>query len=521
MVLCSRAAIVLAVVLGIWAAGGSALAQGADIIDYHYPQPIPFYAGGLDPALFNQVYGTEVVDVALLFPAYFYRPIDDLTPRPGAQALAMGGAYLAQAQGALALGWNPGALGRMRSADAAIDGLVRSSSSTSQDLPDTVFVEGQPEFQIRDYQVNLGGGRNFGFAGGAMPLFSIGPRPLVGGAAYRRHTDVAYGEETVLEMGLFDATTFPFVLGMDNDERGSIESLTLGLGYQPIEIGSLWLSVGASANFLTGRQNSEVLSRVSVRGYEEGHLNYRMRYKGFSTELGVQAGYGKLIRFGGWLGLPHSIYVHDGKFSSLPVIPPTALEVIRTSGTIADYDLEIPAFFSAGVAVGPIRGVELSADVNYRPWSDAEIKHRLDEYKIFDTKYPAADVTSYHVGGRFEFPLLRRQLHGIGLRLMTMGGYRTLPLSMRGLDIFTGEAPYYFGEQVDGSAASFGFSVETAANLTFSLGVEYQSYQFRKWFLDDTSDTEDRDLSFRNPNERAPVIDRSVTLIRFGSELHF
>jgi acetyl-CoA acetyltransferase len=84
-----------------------------------------------------------------------------------------------------------------------------------------------------------------------------------------------------------------------------------------------------------------------------------MRCKGFSTEMGVQAGYGDLVRVGGWVSLPHSVFVHDGAFTSTPVIPPTVLEVIRVHGKLADYDLEIPAFASAGVdpaimGTGPI-----------------------------------------------------------------------------------------------------------------------------------------------------------------------
>ncbi|MBD3235585.1 MAG: hypothetical protein GF330_02645 [Candidatus Eisenbacteria bacterium] len=510
-----------AVLLVLLVGAGAARAQQADIIDIEYPLPIPYFIGNENLDALGLEYGTEIFDTAMLLPMYLYRPIDDLTPRPGAQALGMGGAYTAHAEGPLALGWNPAGLGRLREPAFALDGLTRSSTSTSEGLPDTVMIEGQPNFRITRYEVRLAGANQFGFAGGAMPLVWIGDRPLVGGVAYRRHTDVTYGEETVLEMSVFETTGYPFVLGQDNSEQGSIESLTMGLGYEALSLGDLWLSLGATANFLTGRMTSNIESRISVRGYEEGMLDYRMRYKGFSVELGAQAALEGLVQVGGWVGLPHSIYVHDGRFTNTPIIPPNASFVYRTRGEFADYDLEVPLFASGGVRVGPIRGIELAADVNYRPWSEAEIKHRLSEYQVFDAPYPGADVTSFHVGGRFEFPLFRRQLHDLGLRLMTQGGYRTLPLSMYDLDVFHGEAPYFFGDPVEGDAYSFGFSLETRTALTFHFGLETQGYKFRKWFLDDTREMENRELSFSDPWARAPIVDRSVTVLRFGTEMNF
>jgi hypothetical protein len=398
--------------------------------------------------------------------------------------------------------------------------MLASSSSKTEDLPDTVYVEGQPDFQIRDYDVSLAGTRPFGFLGVAMPVVWIAGRPLTGGMAYRRHTNVSYGEATVLEMGLFEASGFPFVLGVDNDERGSIESFTAGLAYQAIDLSNLWVSLGATANFLTGRLQSDVATRINVRGFRDGYLSYRSRYKGFSAELGLMAGIAEKIRLGGWVGLPHHVQVYDSEFTSTPIVSPQVEYIFRLRGEVADYDMEIPLFVTGGISVGPIKGIEIAADINYRPWSEAEIVHRNEAYSIFDTNYPGADVISYHVGGQFEFPLLRDTLHGMGLKLLARGGYRTLPLTMRDIDIFAGDAPYYMGDQVKGDAASFGFSLETGAKIAFHVGFEFQSYKFRKWFLDDMRELDERELSFQDEWDRAPIIDRSVTVVRFSSEMH-
>jgi hypothetical protein len=194
--------------------------------------------------------------------------------------------------------------------------------------------------------------------------------------------------------------------------------------------------------------------------------------------------------------------------------------IVRYFGEVAPYDLEVPLFVSAGVAVGPIKGISVAADLNHRPWSEAEIKHHVSEYAIFDGPYPAADVTSIHVGSSFEFPFFRPGLHDLDLRLDTHVGYRTLPLAMYELDLLEGSAPYYLGDPVEGSAFSLGFSLATPARISFHLGLEFQSYSFRKWFMNDARPLDEREMSFTDPWERAPRVDRSVTVLRFSSEMH-
>jgi hypothetical protein len=499
-----------ALLFGLGSARGQETTQ---IIDIKIPVPIPFYAGDGYPYP-----GQDGFDVALGLPQFFQRPLDDLTPRPGADALGMGGAFVSLAEGAQALGWNPAGMASLRGASLFIDGYHYGGSGSAGSVPDTILVPGQPEFGIQTYQDRLAGRDAFGFVGAAGPLWKVNGRPLVGGIAWRRHTAVAYGAETILEMDLLEGTGFPFVLGGDRRERGAIESLTAGLAYEALHIGDAVVSVGATANALDGRLRAVELSRVNVQRFSEGRLTYQTDYRGFSYELGGRAVFGELLRVGAWVGLPYTLKVRDGKFTSLPIAAPNQEYNYRVSGDIADYDLEVPLFASGGVSVGPIHGILVAADVNYRPWSDAEIKHTDVPYQVFDGPYPGADVTSYSLGAEFEFPLFRPAFHRAGLRLGTAVGFRTLPLSMRELDLVGGEAPYYLGSQVEGDAVSLGLSLETGTQISFYAGLERQSYDYRKWFLDDSRPSRSRELGFTDPYDRASTISRGVTVFRFSSE---
>jgi hypothetical protein len=480
-----------------------------------------------DPGVYATPHG---VALAAALPSYLQRPIDDLSPRPGAAAMGMGGANVALAEGASAMGWNPAGLGVLRETSMFADGYVRSSSGTGSQFPDSVNVENVNDFRIRSYRADLGSRKAFGFWGAATPIFRIGGSPLVGGIAYRQVADIVYGQQTLLTMGLFSGsgTGFPFVLGVDNTEKGALESLTLGLGYQPIRGRAFSLSAGATANFITGRLRSDVLLRAAVRSFGEGHISFQQNYKGFAIEAGLLASVMEKVRCGVWLGLPHDLECTSGRITSSPLVLPDAQVIEHVRWDIAGYDMGLPLFLSAGIAVGPLAGVELAMDVNRRPWSDVTITHHTAGFAGFDTSddlpYPAADVTSYNVGGRFQFPLFRKAIDRRGMKLNMQIGHRTLPLSMRSIDLTgagAGQAPFYGGDPVEGSASSFGFSLETRANVTVNLGVEMQSYEYQTWFLDDARSARDRELDIPVTSNPTINVSRNNTVLRLSTEMRF
>ncbi len=504
-------------------------AVGQRVTNIELPYPLPVYGGeamvGYDPT------GQMLTDVARGLPEYFYRPMDDLSARGGANAQTMGGAFVSRPAGAMSMSWNPAGLAALKEKSIALGGHVRSSSGSanSGDLPDTVLVPQSPPFRIEEYTDRLGPIQGFSFAGIASPLVKLGDHTLVGGVCYRRHTEIAYGTETVLQMGLVSGAGFPFILGSDNRERGAIYAYTLSLGYQPIAAPGLALSVGASANVLDGRLRSKDMTRINVRGYREGRLEYGVDYSGTTFELGALLRVRDLVQIGGWASLPYTLKVTNGEFTSLGLATPDASEIYRVHGRIADYDLEIPLFLSGGVTVGPIRGITASVDVNHRPWSDADIAYKshdvigLGPLEIplteFDGPYPAKDVTSVHTGVEFPVPLFRRPLSERNMELLGRAGFRTIPLSMAEIDLVGGQAPYYLGDQVTGQGVSAGVSLDSGVGIFFHFGFEYQSYSYRKWFLDDTSEVEQRVLSFGDPYARAITVDRNNMVVRFSTEM--
>ncbi len=508
----SRSLQVLAGAAGLLILLASPASGQPRVIENVIPFPVPYFAGEAGPVIF----GDQVIDVANLLPQYVQRPLDDLSARPGAEAMSMGGANLALVEGPMAMGWNPAGLGLMTESAIAVDGFLKSSSSATAGYPDTVEVEGQPVFMVQNYDDRLGSTQNFGFLGGAFPIVQVGRNPLVAGIAHRRHTDVSYGEEIVMELDILEGVGFPFAYGSDNRERGSIESTTLSLAYKALDIPNLWISIGGSANFLKGRLRSEVQLRVNVRGFDEGYLHYKRDYKGFSGELGLQAGIADKVRLGGWISLPYDLEVYNSDFVSQSIADPNSGFVLRTRGNIASFDMQIPLFASAGIAVGPLYGVELAGDINYRPWSETDIRHTDDAYGIFDGPYPAADVTTYNLGARFEFPVLRRTLNNAGMILNMMLGYSYLPLSMYSIDLVNGADPYYYGDQVESQAYSLGFGLRTSAKISFEAGVRFQSYDYRNWFLNSPHE-ENIGFSFNDPYDRAVLVDRSITVLRFSS----
>jgi len=499
-------------VVGILLAPTWAAAQQKTIHQRFVEEPISVF----DPHVYDGHYGSNL---ALALPRYLHRPIDDLTPRAGAEALGRGGAYTAAVEGPLALAWNPAAMANLRELAVYTDSYLRSSTSSGSGLPDTILVEGLGEFSISSYESALGGRDGFGFWGAALPLFELGGRPVVGGAAYRAHSTIDFGTETVLEMGLFSAggTGFPFVLGVDNEEKGAINSLTLGLAYEPVSSRTFSLAAGASANVLTGRLRSNVLLRAAVRNFDEGMIAFERDMRGLSIQAGFLATLREKLQLGAWVELPHTIESYDSRIESQPLILPDVTEVDHVHWEIADYDMEIPLFYTLGIALGPIRGIEVSADYNVRPWSEVEIKHADEAFAAFDQSYPASDVESFHVGGRFEFPLLRRKLRDIGLRLMTQLGYRTMPLSMQHVDLDAGGV-WPSGDQVEGSATAFGFSLETTANITFHLGLEFQNYDVDSFFLLDGRSADSQELQPGGIGQTVVSVDRDVQILRLSSE---
>ncbi len=465
------------------------------VFEYKFPYMLPYYVPeetGLSESMLS---------VARVYPEAFYRPIDDLGPRPGGYALAIGSSYVAKAKGALALAWNPAGMATAKRNEIAFDGVLTQSGSQADWLPSAVTVADLPEFRTGGYKFTGDRRPAAGFMGISMPVARVGAAKVAVGGAFRRYLETSYANDIVLTLNVAEGSGVPFIVGKDTDERGAVESYTFGAAVS-MNAGRLGnLSLGATGNVLKGRWRSHVRSRANLVSFLEGRSYYWANSRGFAAELGAQLEVLERLAFGAWYRFPFTLKVKDAHFGLTwpgPVITRDMGEMgfpVRFEGQVADYDLEIPGAYGVGVVVGPFYGLEVSASVDYRPWSEVKIKNHgvaetetgLVDYSIFDSNLPFEDVVSYGGGISLPVPLLGPKLRGAGLMSRLMFGYRTLPLSMRGADPVEGERPYYLGDQIDGDATSFGLSLESKVGVTVEVGVEMRSWKFRRWLMDDPS----------------------------------
>jgi hypothetical protein len=483
-------------------------------------------------------FGTvDINTLANIHSRLLYRPLDDLTPRAGARALGMAGAYLATAAGPEALAWNPAGLAFSDRTVIASDLFIdRAAGSTSgfplrfgNDIPQV------PPVFVSTYDENLKSQIRFGFVGISGSLLSLGGRPLAVGAAYRRHTNLAYPEEVVSHLRFIDGTTtVPLIVASDNQESGALEAATLGLAYQIVP----GFGVGLSANYLSGIFRSNFGTQVSLPGgfAESGSGRFALDYSGFSVEGGARADIGGRLSLGAWVGLPHTIEVTNGSFRvrsvETPGVPTNVL-----SARLGGYDLDVPLFYSLGAAVQVTSRLRVSGDFNARPWGDADLSYHLPEVAALPNAsdfYPAHDSRSFHFGG--EYDLLRKPGYSIPIR----AGFAVIPLTMPNADssdtldvaltvipridgtvtVAGGDGdPAFYGEATtDAVAFSLGLSL-ILPDMAFHGGFEARRYEFERLFFESTGE---RGFDFLiNPGGSTGTVERLEQILRVSAEYSF
>jgi hypothetical protein len=479
----------------------------------------------------------DINTIASFYPKLIFRPIDDLTPRMSGRAQGMAGAYLALASGAEALAWNPAGMTARETATLAADFYSSSSSgSTSgfplrfeQDLP------GTPPLFVATYDENLKSRYRFGLIGASGTPFALAGRAIHVGLAYRRHTNVAYPEEIVSELRFVEGTTtVPVVVANDNQESGAIEAATFGAA---VEVAP-GLSLGASANYLTGSLEADLATFVNVPGaggQTTAEGSFTSDYKGISFEIGGRADVGPLT-VAGWLGLPHTVEVTNGRLESRSIEIPGQPQFV-TVGSLGGYDLDVPLFFSLGAAFRLGSRLTVAADVNSRPWGDAEVSYHdldVDTSPNATSFYPAKDVQSFHAG--VDYLLVQ----GNGFSIPVRAGFAYVPLSMVSadagdtLDIALtiipnadgsfgvaggdGDPSFYGDEQAKAFAWALGAAL-VLEDVTFDMGFEARQYDFDRLFFESAGR---RGLDFFiNPSGRVGQVDRLEYILRFSTEYRF
>lgn len=470
--------------------------------------------GGGDSPIFEIDLGVfGIRSLSALAPPLVFRPVDDHLPRPGGDALALGGAYIARAEGLPAIGWDPAGLVGLETPALQVDGFSVSGSGTASGYPPEFEIPGAGSITSTAYEVRPKSSLRSGFIAAGMPLWERGSLKLAGALSWRRFLNTAFPEETVNDFIFGDAGGFPVVITLDRKERGGVEAVapTFALG-----VGGA-VSVGANLNFLTGRLRSNLSQDVAAGGpLPPGLQRLTVKYSGFVPDFGARASLANGRLVGALRFTPaYTLQVRGGDYYSRSLTAP-GQPVFILHGKLAGYDLDIPSSYGVGIAIHPHERLWLSADRNSLPWTEAKATYSGLQPSLGNADpafFPFQDVESFHVG--LEFVAFRPRSAEIPLRI----GYRQAPQSFADLDstdvsVADGDALYASDKQVEGDAISFGGSLRVS-NVSFDLGVERLTYDLTKLYLDSPIG------SFSNPDGQLVDVKRSLTTLRFSTTYRF
>jgi hypothetical protein len=471
--------------------------------------------------------GPELVEIDLgtiglstlgqLEPSRVFRPLDMIGVRPGARGWALGGAYVAQAEGVDAIGWNPAGMGWLKR-PAAIGEFrwTRSSASTSG-FPDTFNIPNAPQLRVNRYEVNLKSMVRTGIlgAGGSREVFGHG---VSGGLSYRRYMDVTLPESILAELllegsgGGNNANTGGSI-ALDNGERGGVDAAAATIG---VELIPDQLAVGANFNVLNGIFRSTVRSSAPSGGLGEstGRERVKFEYRGISTDLGLQYRREGLAAVGVRFTPGYKLAVTGGRYEVQGIPLPGSEFVYLVHGVIAGYDIDVPPLLSVGGWYQVIPQLSVAIEYDSQKWADPKITYRSKTPfagREANPTLPLRDVASLHYGleGRF----LKLGKGDLPVRV----GYSTGPLSVAQLDPH-GENPSlqsnWAGGDVKSSTMSLGVGFESGP-LHYDLAYEIIDYKLNKWYFESPYDP------FLNPQGILVKVDRRISQIRLGGTLSF
>ena len=258
----------------------------------------------------------------------------------GARASAMGYAFTGVADDATAISWNAAGLTQLVAPEASVVGRISAGN---------ISVEGA------DYTIDKSSSFNLNFASFVLPL-SMGTSSIVVGGAYRNIYDM--NRDLTYKSASSDYT-------IKSKQKGGVYGISPSVAVQFMPN----FSVGATFNILTGKQTSS----SEVNGQSDSPET-TTDYSGKSLEFGALA---KFTNFS--LGVNYKM--------------PYELKISDSDG---DLYLNVPPFFSIGVALWATQNLMFSFDYQARPWSKATISNKESEE---GTSASLEDCNSIHVGG--------------------------------------------------------------------------------------------------------------------------
>ena len=403
---------------------------------------------GLEQFVVNQTFFNRIED----------RQFDLNFRRAGADALGMGGAFLASSSPGSAL-WNPAALAQVSRPSLAVNGAfnLNTQAVNSHRLSGLKVI---PEIAPKILPT---------FAGASVPFALLGKRASVG-FAYQRLNPIT--PELTQTFYFYPAGTTDEV----ENPQGTIYALAPSLAFEPFP----WLSVGASFQSIHGSTEYQFEGRST---FIEDIVYYWLRDE--ESYEASRALLGALIKPASWLSLAATVTPawsykikeeRESQFFVENFVGTTAFgdTIVTPDEELSRFEIVVPMFYAFGLALQPHAKLRLAFDFEARPWSQADIKA---DGVLQSTRL--SDSNSYR----------------LGLEYMSSTKWAEFPLR---LGYYLDPSPYkdrYFrgtsyGEQVKGGVFTFGMGF-VKKSVEMHLAIERGTKE-TEWWLDSGAYYNDR-----------------------------
>lgn len=371
--------------------------------------------------------------------------------RAGAAALGMGGAYAASSRSLDAMVWNPAGLTQLSGLDLSFNG---SFNLNGQEVGVQSLAGRKVVSEIDPRLLPT-------FAGAAYS-FSLGERRVTAGAAYHRMSPLA--QKTTDTFYVYPAGTYAEV----EIPSGSLYAFTPSLAVDLLP----QLSLGASFHVLDGfskyklELKSTFLDETVFYAFGDEES-----YSGSFATVGMQA------RPTAWLALGATLtpgwqfeIAEQREFVYFNIGGLNTGEPGETFDTPAnqlnEFKLDIPLFYTVGIALKPKPRWTLAFDYEAKPWAEAQVS--ID-------------------GVKQDAGLLDGNAIHLGLEYLAATRWAEFPLR---LGFYTDPSPYkdryfqgrYLGEQMQADVTTFGIGLRKAS---WSVDVAFErGRREMEWWLD-------------------------------------
>lgn len=494
-------------------------------------------------------------------PSFYFvsHDLDFLSAAQSVRTMSLGGSGVAVQGGASALAVNPAGIVSGESANEIYFGITSRFGSGQSSLSDELLFDTgivgnivpldaslDPRFMFNQGGLYLAA-RPFLTSNGEGTLEEIVGR-LAFAAGYRRFVEMSNPTNSItnfLPEGGLQGLSAELKSAAQSREKGGVDAVSLGFATgigdedSPVE-----LTVGGTANIVSGRIQADQVFTVSqltqivveLPGGTGRDAYVKQKFTGTAFDLGAQLGLaGGALRVGGTFRPSYTLEMRNGKYSAVEAGFSTGSpqDIAVVMGSIADYDMELPASLRVGGALRltPLLGdgvdrrgilgyvhrffgrAEVSADFAQQNLSEATVQH-VDEMldnsalgedpafqllnlnlaeafgpgAVIDPVMPLAngdamlrDKSSIHVG--METPIFDRPELQLDLRL----GFETVPLSFPSLvtdggsDVRRNADGTPVVEDVEGTGISVGLGY-TSGGVRFDVGFRRVAYDFVQWW---------------------------------------